>query len=458
MVIQRKTRQRKMAVNKASATLCRLCKKVVKENEKSILCDAFCVEQWFHAKCANISSTDYQKISELGDLSRWYCPDCDSRLDQCRNSGLDPANFIDFTIKLNDMDKRLEVIDSFNNELFVKFESLIDMKFKTFLNSNTIKLNDMDKRLEVIDSFNNELFVKFESLIDMKFKTFLNSTDNPELVHQTDSLNLNVAAGDCVNKRNISTVRRKSIVKIDLVGNTPSPSIMDNNRPPNRRDENKHCSNGITHVLNAINNDDEQSKLTYADNSEVNISTNNTSNEMQWSEVVNKRRRVANRQLNRTVTHQQVGKSNVNNELHVPNTNVSGSNIKRNKEEIGDKRGWNNRVIRGTMEAVEDGPLKVAKRMFWLFVSGLDSSVETSAVLSHLGNLKESTKFICEKINSKYDTYSSFKVGVPFELANELMHPNLWPQGCIVKRFRTRPRSEMTSGFLRPTLRVRNVT
>lgn len=74
--------------------------------------------------------------------------------------------------------------------------------------------------------------------------------------------------------------------------------------------------------------------------------------------------------------------------------------------------------------------------MFWLFLSGFDPSVDKDSVLAYLKELNGTPSYVCEKLNSRYDTYSSFKVGVPFELADELMHPNLWPQGCIVGKYR----------------------
>lgn len=54
---------------------------------------------------------------------------------------------------------------------------------------------------------------------------------------------------------------------------------------------------------------------------------------------------------------------------------------------------------------------------------------------------------MCEKLKTKYDTNSSFKVGVPFELASELMHPNLWPQEYIISKYMApRSKANVTSG------------
>lgn len=74
--------------------------------------------------------------------------------------------------------------------------------------------------------------------------------------------------------------------------------------------------------------------------------------------------------------------------------------------------------------------------MFWLFLSGLDPSVCTDEIVKYLKDLNDSADYLCEILNSRYNTYSSFKVAVPFVLADELMHPNLWPHGCIAGKYR----------------------
>lgn len=107
------------------------------------------------------------------------------------------------------------------------------------------------------------------------------------------------------------------------------------------------------------------------------------------------------------------------------------------------RTGVKNKVVRGSMEASEGGPLalKTVQRMSWMFLSGFTPSVDTEAVRAYLNSLNGSVSYVCEQLKTKYDTYSSFKVGVPLELANDLMHPNLWPQGCIISKYKA-PRNK----------------
>lgn len=48
-----------------------------------------------------------------------------------------------------------------------------------------------------------------------------------------------------------------------------------------------------------------------------------------------------------------------------------------------------------------------------MFLSGFTPSVDTEAVRAYLNSLNGSVSYVCEQLKTKYDTYSSFKVGVP---------------------------------------------
>lgn len=107
-----------------------------------------------------------------------------------------------------------------------------------------------------------------------------------------------------------------------------------------------------------------------------------------------------------------------------------------------------NKVVYGTKQvsSSETELIKPAKKLFWIFLSGLDPSVEPDAIVTYLKSLKDCDSYSCEKLKTRYDTYSSFKIGVPFELGEYLMHPNLWFEGCIVGKYHApRNRAVVTS-------------
>ncbi|KAG8265871.1 PC4 and SFRS1-interacting protein [Homalodisca vitripennis] len=122
------------------------------------------------------------------------------------------------------------------------------------------------------------------------------------------------------------------------------------------------------------------------------------------------------------------------------------------------------KVVHGTQEVSVENPLKPAKRMMWLFLSGLDPSVQTATITEYLKSLNATANFQCDKIESRYNNYCSFKLEVPLEVGEELMHPNLWPQGCIIGKYkpsrincsdRTGPRQ---NNFLSQTRLVTSLT
>lgn len=109
---------------------------------------------------------------------------------------------------------------------------------------------------------------------------------------------------------------------------------------------------------------------------------------------------------------------------------------KQYSEVVKSSRPITNRVLHGTKQVSLESELKPVKKIFWMFLSGLDPTVESNAVITYLNELNESSDYLCERLNARYGSYSSFKVGVPYEMGEGLMDPNIWPQGCIIAKFR----------------------
>lgn len=55
---------------------CGSCNKSFKEGDISVNCELYC-SKWFHIKCVNITTSDYDKIQSLGNNSRWFCTPCE---------------------------------------------------------------------------------------------------------------------------------------------------------------------------------------------------------------------------------------------------------------------------------------------------------------------------------------------------------------------------------------------
>lgn len=92
--------------------------------------------------------------------------------------------------------------------------------------------------------------------------------------------------------------------------------------------------------------------------------------------------------------------------------------------------------------------LEVAKQFYWVFLTGLSKNTESGAILEYLESQHRSTKdIICEKMKTKSTQISSFKLRVPKQQADNILDPELWPEGIKVNHFRNlqRPQSMKVS-------------
>ena len=134
-------------------------------------------------------------------------------------------------------------------------------------------------------------------------------------------------------------------------------------------------------------------------------------------------------------------KSNVNNEdnqvcYDAEWTVVSNKNklkVKSAKSEKSTtKTKFRNVAITGTSTT---GKLNVVQKMNFLFISRLDPDIETNDILEYLQDRKAGSYQI-EKLKAKYPNYSSFKIGVPASLIDEVFSSSFWPSGVLVCKYR----------------------
>ena len=53
---------------------CTICNKSVQRNQRGILCDS--CKLWTHAICCGTGVSEYNKLTQAGDLANWFCPSC----------------------------------------------------------------------------------------------------------------------------------------------------------------------------------------------------------------------------------------------------------------------------------------------------------------------------------------------------------------------------------------------
>lgn len=82
--------------------------------------------------------------------------------------------------------------------------------------------------------------------------------------------------------------------------------------------------------------------------------------------------------------------------------------------------------------------LKTVGRTEWIFVSRFDPDTTVGDVREYLKDFKNGLeKSKCEEVKSRYNTYKSFKVGVPENLVDAALDPACWPHGTFVKIYET---------------------
>ncbi|KAF5306152.1 hypothetical protein FQR65_LT07428 [Abscondita terminalis] len=94
--------------------------------------------------------------------------------------------------------------------------------------------------------------------------------------------------------------------------------------------------------------------------------------------------------------------------------------------------------IRGSAQSSQI--FQVAERTGFIFATGFAKSTTEDMVKTFLIQ-HVNCDFQIEKIASKSEFVSSFKIGMPLNLKSELMNGNVWPEGIVVNHF-FRKRSE----------------
>lgn len=92
------------------------------------------------------------------------------------------------------------------------------------------------------------------------------------------------------------------------------------------------------------------------------------------------------------------------------------------------------------------GRLRVVEKLSWVFISRLAPEVDKQDLVDYL---KDSDISIseCVKLQTKYDTYSSFKVGLSPNLTPKVLNADLWPRGTLVSEY-YQPRKNKSRVFL----------
>lgn len=140
---------------------------------------------------------------------------------------------------------------------------------------------------------------------------------------------------------------------------------------------------------------------------------------------------------NKTANFKYGDSKNVDNKDH----NISWETVDY-KAKTKAKRNLSNRPdpIKGISNT--SSKLKTAQKMEFLFLSGIAPDVTKDDVMSYLedNNLQDGCS--CEKMKTKKQYYSSFRLAVPYGQTGHYLKSNLWPEGAIINHFRNLQRQK----------------
>ncbi|KAG8300209.1 hypothetical protein J6590_081478, partial [Homalodisca vitripennis] len=374
--------------------ICPCCDKLVNEGDKGLQCEAFC-NKWHHSHCVEISNDEYANIEQLGSKVKWYCEPCSQKLQRMlAKVGLSECD--DFIGLNNSVKKLIELTQNVTKDNIDVTEKLIKMENENVRLSNDLAVfkNQVKAELSKLN-LENKLVSSGEQIITKVLP--VNVTTNSSLVQQA----------------------RRPIP--DNQSNSPNGQldhVKDKPKPP-------------SHSERVFTNSNKEW-------TQVNYSRGKPRQRGSWL-----RRGQSN---SRSYYNDQVRESNPNNNHRTRSSldnKLTDVDSNSSPQPVSERPKYSEvvrttKVLHGTKEVNVDAGLKPAKKMFWMFLSGLDPGVVEHEVVAYLKNigLDESGQYKCEKLNTRYNSYSSFKIGVPLEMGEELMHPNLWPKGCIVAKYR----------------------
>lgn len=123
---------------------------------------------------------------------------------------------------------------------------------------------------------------------------------------------------------------------------------------------------------------------------------------------------------------------------HHPNAAVSSNNnpwqtVSYDRNNKNSKTKQDHKFVIGT-KSNEGSKLKIVPKFTWIFVSRLSPEVSKEDVCVYLKDCGIDAGE-CIELKPKFDTYKSFKIGVPSHLSTTALSADFWPAGTFVKEF-----------------------
>ncbi|KAG8279997.1 hypothetical protein J6590_092019, partial [Homalodisca vitripennis] len=350
---------------------CGTCAKNVPKNSMAILCEGNC-QLWYHSKCVGIDEKEYDCIIMLGRKVIWMC-------DTCRHDSLKVPEVKDTSIETISVEKN----NTYCNDTI---KILTDQIFHLSENQKGIS-----EQYSILKKDNDNLRQSLNNQADAI----------SEILTYTSDRRLSYAGRLMFHDKN-------TFSNIDN-GLANSKTLTNSNRSNKPNDRPNSPSKPILSVSG-----DEQ---VYLDNKDIKNS-NQESNE--GFQLYKSRRKL--REENKIESDRPRPTHNDNWLKFQARPNLG-------REVDAKKR---NQFITG--KSTEKHNLTTSDKMRFLFVSRLSARTECEDLKTFLDSCKAGD-YMVEKLNSKPELYSSFKVGIPSNYYSDIYSPDFWPENVFVSRF-----------------------
>lgn len=112
----------------------------------------------------------------------------------------------------------------------------------------------------------------------------------------------------------------------------------------------------------------------------------------------------------------------------------SGIGPSRRPENGVNQNKFSNQVVIGKSENTDLG-LVAGDKKAWLYLGRVKKETPVDSVDQFIKNAFPEVEAKVEKLESKSESYSSFKICVDFAKKDELMNSTVWPMNIVLKRF-----------------------
>ncbi|KAG8286342.1 hypothetical protein J6590_062159 [Homalodisca vitripennis] len=327
---------------------------------------------WYHPECVNIDNETYAAINDIADKVKWFCADCEVKLEMLFRKSTKIDDGCDWPSIINVVLTELENQSKNNVALCGRIDNLTSNYQK--LNTELVEVKASHKAL-------NTLVSKTWGIKIMDSMHEPNTTEFPPLKENTYRIHKNTDISN--NKKTNSSAR--------TLCQGPSRSAEVEEKQP----DNKNITYSRI-IRNSVLNSktDEDNKVN--ENCEI---------ESNFEVYVSRKRRSA---MNRAQNRKSI-------------SNATSREALASRPIFGKKTGS------GTK-------LKTASKRSWVFISRLDTSVTKENIESYLKD-SQIDDFLCFELETKYDTYKSFKIGVNDSAVDQIMDPEFWDEGILVKEY-----------------------